>query len=987
MKIDNIFWIVVDSVRSYPGEGDWRYRLKIMDELDDFYNFTNAYTAAPSTIMSAASMFTGNNTFKIARNYNDWKLDNNEIVPIAKILKKKDFEILPIDNSKRAREMLQDIIGRLDYKYFCKGITHNSNWSNEIVLKQFSNVLKKSSSKKKFVMTWFDCRGDILTNNYVKGAIEEIKKNKLYENSLIIINSDHGYPDPQALKFKNIKKYRHDLVVTEDNIKVPLLVKIPGMKIKKDMKINTEVSLIDIYPTILDLIGIDKKENFKNDGESLINLINFNSTQTKDVENYNDRFLRSDTRLLLQDGKISCLIKNRKKYVYYHDTGFEEFYDLKEDPNELEDQSKNENFKKEFTSFKNYLRNQNLQYEKLQEKNLKINLKKSFDKIENKKKILLFCNLNNNYLNFIKNTLNEIFSKNITVDIYSTKENDQNNLSRNIKNFDILEATSINYDLLIVIDEKNYYRILDLTFLKIANKLKINKIFLDLNFNKNNLFFSKWVFPLLKYKNNFYFYKNEPFLLISDFIKITKLSYKQYIKGESVETPRMEDLKLHRDRVFKSKENINSKIEFYDFVFYLRNIGIWGGTQTQFWKLIETLQNYRILILYNSYSDKKIFENQFNNKNNKTDFKLVGKKNKENKFLIFKIYEKVLNFIARKTPDGKVKSLIKHIYDRYLKLYEKVRNAILRPIIKIRPINMLWRVVNSYTFLKSYFKRSKIVSVFLTENNIVNIMVFRLIGGKTGKIIVNERNNIQEQTSLIVRLIYRLILNENVLIVTNSLSTLNYFKKFHKNTKFVYNFFIENSKISSIKNHENLKQTSNQNLKMVNIGRFVRQKNQLDLIFKFSRLESKNKIYLDIIGRGELEVELYNATKKYNLQNIKIINSLTKSINYQLDDYDVLIINSLYEGQTNLLLEVLHSKTITIVNDALKKELLEMFKNTNFKELVYFYNSNNFEQIISMIKENKKQLVEKNLSEKNKFINDYKKFNNLSNVHIELINS
>ena len=50
--------------------------------------------------------------------------------------------------------------------------------------------------------------------------------------------------------------------------------------------------------------------------------------------------------------------------------------------------------------------------------------------------------------------MNEIFSKNITVDIYSTKENDQNNLSRNIKNFDILEATSINYDLLIVIDEK-----------------------------------------------------------------------------------------------------------------------------------------------------------------------------------------------------------------------------------------------------------------------------------------------------------------------------------------------------------------------------------------------------------------------------------------------------------------------------------------------------------------------------------------------------
>ena len=113
MKIDNIFWIVVDSVRSYPGEGDWRYRLKIMDELDDFYNFTNAYTAAPSTIMSAASMFTGNNTFKIARNYNDWKLDNNEIVPIAKILKKKDWVNDLIWSSRSNRMETKRLTSRL----------------------------------------------------------------------------------------------------------------------------------------------------------------------------------------------------------------------------------------------------------------------------------------------------------------------------------------------------------------------------------------------------------------------------------------------------------------------------------------------------------------------------------------------------------------------------------------------------------------------------------------------------------------------------------------------------------------------------------------------------------------------------------------------------------------------------------------------------------------------------------------------------------
>ena len=984
MKIDNVIWIIIDSVRSYSGEGDWRYRLKIMDELHDFYNFTNAYTAAPSTIMSAASMFTGNNTFKIARNYNDWKLDNDEIIPISKVLSNNGFETLPVDNSKRAREMLQDIIGRLDYKYFCKGTTHNSNWSNQQVLDQFRNVLKKSKNKKKFIMTWFDCRGDVLTNTHIKNLIQELRSQNLYENSLIIMNSDHGYPDPKALKFKNIKKYRHDLVVTEDNIKVPLLIKVPGFKNANKTNIDNEVSLIDIYPTILELLNIENK--YKNDGESLVRFFN-NYKFNEEQKSINNRYIRSDTRLLLQDGKISTLIKDRYKYVFYHDTGHEEFYNLSKDPDELDDLSKNQEYKEKFSKFKTFLYKQNIEYEKLQESNLKSNLIKSIENIKKPKKIVIFSNLNNNYLNFINSCLNNIFKDNFSINFFSTKNNEQNSLSKNIS--DLKKKDFKKEDLLIIIDEKNYYRILDLTFLKTANKLKIRKIFLDLNLNKNNLFFSKWIFPLLKYKNNFSFYKNEPFLLVSDIIKIFKLSFKQYIWNEKVETPRMEDLKLHRDRLIKSKETINKKIEFYDYVFYLRNIGIWGGTQTQFWELLNRLKNYKVLVLYNHNIRNEKINKKKGSLSNQIKFKSVS----DAKFNLFKnlrdnlIYKKIYFFYKTVKKQLSRVEIFKKFYDIFIiGIYKFVRNVIFRPMVKIRFINIIYRALKSYNTLRYYYKTSKVISVFLTENNIVNTIIYRLIGGKTGQLILNERNDVPKQTNFLIRTLYRMILSEEIIIITNSLNSYNYFIKFHKNTKFVYNFYV-NNKENSIANYNKILKTKDVSvLRTVNVGRFVNQKNQIDLIEKINNYDNKNLLYLDIIGRGVLKEKLNNFIIKNNLKNINIVDHTKQQSNYTLKNYDILFINSKFEGQTNLILEAMNENIIIMINDILENELKTIYKNTNFEKIVYFYNSKNFNEILKKIS-NDKIKIKNNLSdEKEKFIKNYSNFENLTNLHLNLIN-
>ena len=962
MKIDNIFWIIVDSVRSYSGTGDWRYRLKIMDELDDFYNFTNAYTAAPSTIMSAASMFTGNNTFKIARNYNDWELDYSEITPIAKILEKKNFEILPIDNSKRAREMLQDIIGRLNYKYFIKGLSHNSNWSNYTILDQFENVLKKSNKKRKFIMTWFDCRGDILINKYVKQTIETIKKNNLYNNSLIILNSDHGYPDPQSIKFKDIKKYRHDLIVTEDNIKVPLLIKLPKNINLKRRNINKEVSLIDIYPTILELLNI--KQKYKYDGNSLLGLMQKKKTNLNFINN-NDKFLRSDTRLFLQDGKITTLIRNRLKYIIYHDTGHEQIYNLKKDPNELKNLSNNKNYKNKFNIFKDYFLKQNKSFEELQQQKLTLNFKKSLINYQGYTRIFILCNLNNYYLDFIKKVLEEIYNNKLDIKFFSTKKNINNNFASSINIFYNISDFNTSTDLLIVIDEKNYYKILDLTFFKAARDVKLKKVFLDLNFNKNNLFFSKWIFPLLKYKKNYYFYKNEPKLLITDFIKIIKLSYNLYIKNLKIETPRMEDLKLDRDRIIKSKLLLNKKINFYDFSFNLRNITNWGGTQTQFWELIRDISNkYKINIIYNA--PKKYKEIQ--------KIKIYQKLNQNINFTKFSAKSSTLKFLKLKMKFLKLK-MIKN----FLRKFRIFLVYIFNPIVRIRLINVFSKFLDSYGFIRMQLKTAQIYSCFLVENNIVNLLIFRFVKEKTGKLILNERNNILKQTNFFLRILYRYALSSRVTIITNSLETFQYFKKFHSNTYFVYNYIL--SKNLNIK-----KKLKNTKLMFLNIGRFVKQKNQLDLIKKFSMLTNKNLINLDIIGRGILSFDISNKIKDLQLEKIVHLKKPQKKLNNLFfRKYDILIINSIYEGQSNVLMEAITNGLIIMMNDILKKETIQIYK--QLSNSIIFFNNENFNFKVKYILKNKNKIQKELMTKYSDNLKKMYRFSNLTQIHLNKYNN
>lgn len=151
----------------------------------------------------------------------------------------------------------------------------------------------------------------------ISRIISALKEYGIYNNTIIVITSDHG----EALA----EKYRivgHGFI-TNRNIQVPLIVKIPNAK---EARISYLVESIDIAPTLLYVLGIKQYPGFSGD-----NLFN-----KKDVAYSSDDFNRISVKigdyLYLKNNQefIDQIYQNQKIKLR-----LEEIYNIKKDPNEL----------------------------------------------------------------------------------------------------------------------------------------------------------------------------------------------------------------------------------------------------------------------------------------------------------------------------------------------------------------------------------------------------------------------------------------------------------------------------------------------------------------------------------------------------------------------------------------------------------------------------------------------------------------------------
>jgi len=326
----NIVFAIVDSVRHYHTEGDDRTRLDFMDEFaQDSIEFKHVITSAPSTVMSISAMMTSLPSFYLGRNYSDFRFDNNYFTTLSSILNSEGWETRALIMHPDIRDKLRvfDLIPR---KYWPKGFSHKTWWDNKKINSLLKNALRidgDESPKPCFWFLDFNCRQDPETSDIVKDSFRALKEAGYDENNTIfILCSDHGYPDPtrgitpELLKEKNLT---HDIFMTEDNIRIPFFISYPGCT--KGQKVEDIISTLDIKPTLLQLLNIEVSEDISSKwhGKGLLPLIN------EEDSNYDsDRLIRVDARFFGQPGRVSAMCGKDYKYIYQHDTGEEEFVDL-----------------------------------------------------------------------------------------------------------------------------------------------------------------------------------------------------------------------------------------------------------------------------------------------------------------------------------------------------------------------------------------------------------------------------------------------------------------------------------------------------------------------------------------------------------------------------------------------------------------------------------------------------------------------------------
>jgi len=339
----DIFIIVTDSARAYhSNSGDDRERPAYYSKLDEFVHCTHAYTSSPSSVMSGAAMISSLDSYTLARNYDNFRFNNSFNVNNVEKISELGYKTQGFFAARELREKLGNLVG-LDFENTLSSINfYDRRWSNSDINKIVDNYLKKNSESKVplFNLIWHDIRNDYKISENLEDLENILRKHKRWNNSIIFFLSDHGYPTkdkgitPEGLKKDN---KTHDLWMTQDNIRIPFFFKTPY---DNSYEISENVSTVDIFPTIFNLIGSNPKIKYS-EGVSLSSLNPHRQSQLL------NRYLRVDSRFIGQPQRKTAIIYQRNKLVYEHDENVISLYELDHDDITVEKEIDNEKLLKQ----------------------------------------------------------------------------------------------------------------------------------------------------------------------------------------------------------------------------------------------------------------------------------------------------------------------------------------------------------------------------------------------------------------------------------------------------------------------------------------------------------------------------------------------------------------------------------------------------------------------------------------------------------------
>jgi len=145
--------------------------------------------------------------------------------------------------------------------------------SYDKVAKKFSNMNTTKKATNLASLAAYD--GEIFYNDAHVGVVmDKLEEMRLAENTIVVVTSDHGecFGDRVVTNGERVLKsncWKHGDSLLEKELHVPLIVYNPKSDLK-DIVIDDVVESVDIFPTILAMVGIGYDSEI--DGESLVGL-------------------------------------------------------------------------------------------------------------------------------------------------------------------------------------------------------------------------------------------------------------------------------------------------------------------------------------------------------------------------------------------------------------------------------------------------------------------------------------------------------------------------------------------------------------------------------------------------------------------------------------------------------------------------------------------------------------------------------------------
>ena len=132
----------------------------------------------------------------------------------------------------------------------------------------------------------------------IKMIVDALKRNNLYENSIIIFTTDHGL----ALPFNKCN-------LTDTGIGVSLIMKVPNAD-SNGKVVDSLVSQIDVFPTLCELLNLNKPDYLE--GKSFARAFVDNKALL-------DEYIFAEINFHTSYEPVRCVRTKRYKYIKYYD--------------------------------------------------------------------------------------------------------------------------------------------------------------------------------------------------------------------------------------------------------------------------------------------------------------------------------------------------------------------------------------------------------------------------------------------------------------------------------------------------------------------------------------------------------------------------------------------------------------------------------------------------------------------------------------------